>query len=122
MIRFWFFFHTRVNCIIFIFFKIDEIILKGCKYTSKHHLKLETTKEIRLTEYNYYNYFMVYILSWKFSIHRDTCHIDVMSFMLRKNPHKDYLKGRLKFQLADISKLTILTEKSISGVDNHGIE
>lgn len=45
-----------------------------------------------------------------------------MSFMLRKNPHNDYLKGRLKLQLADISKLAILTNKSISGVDNHGIE
>lgn len=45
-----------------------------------------------------------------------------MSFMLRKNLHKDYLKGRLKRQLADISKLAILTKKSISGVDNHGKE
>lgn len=59
---------------------------------------------------------MVYILSWKFSIHRDTCHIDVIYL------HKDYFKGRLKRQLADISKLAILTKKSISGVDNHGKE
>lgn len=56
-------------------------------------LEIDTTKEIRLTEcyictFNL-NYLMVYILSWKFSIHRDTCHIDVIYL------HKDYFKGRL---------------------------
>lgn len=49
-------------------------------------------------------------------------HVILMLFMLRKNPHNDYLTGRLKLQLADISKLAILTKKSISGVDNHSIK
>lgn len=44
-------------------------------------------------------------------------HVILMLFMLRKNPHNDYLTGRLK-----LSKLAILTKKSISGVDNHSIK